>query len=73
MGAGLSIIFVMGLIIFASILPFSILLLAMKLNYDAFKMDNRAYKPLIFLGIITLTFINSYTSYKIVKEMKKQR
>ena len=72
-GTGLSILFVMGLIIFASILPFSILLLAMKLNYDAFKMDNRAYKPLIFLGIITLTFINSYTSYKIVKEMKKQR
>ena len=72
-GTGLSILFVIGLIIVASILPFSILLLAMKLNYDAFKMDNRAYKPLIFLGIITLTFINSYTSYKIVKEMKKQR
>ncbi len=53
--------------------PISILLLAAKLNYDAFKMDNRAYKPLVILGIITLTFVNSYTSYKIVKEMKKQR
>lgn len=71
-GTGLSILFVMGLIIIASFIPFTILLLAMKLNYDAFKMDNRAYKPLIFLGIITLTFINSYTSYKIVNEMKNQ-
>lgn len=53
--------------------PFTFLLLAMKLNYDAYKMDNRAYMPLVILGIITLTFVNSYTSYKIVKEMKKQR
>lgn len=54
-------------------LPISFLALAAKLNYDAYKMDNRAYKPLVILGIITLTFVNSYTSYKIVKEMKKQR
>lgn len=69
---GLLLILTMGFICL-TFFPISILALAAKLNYDAFKMDNRAYKPLVILGIITLTFVNSYTSYKIVKEMKNQR
>lgn len=53
------------------LIPVPILTFGLIMNISALKKDHHAIKILRFLGIINLTFFNSYRSFKIVDENKK--
>ncbi len=55
------------------LIPFAVLLFGLILNIDAIKKDIHSYYALRIIGILTLVFINSYRSFKVVKDIERQK
>ncbi len=55
------------------LLPFAFLLFSLILNIEALKKDIHSYYALRVVGILTFVFINSYRSFKIVKDIEAQK